>query len=281
MVKKLNQKEITKILQLINSMMEYKDKHLDCWEHYIDGYGMYFTRAELIVMQRIYAEVGIDIDIGQLPAIKSIGDSFDAYVENENSIEDTLIKFVYPSETVMKEKGWEETEIYLDETSFEYNDTDIKFSNMNEDEIQHELCRQKFGIEYADALPKLIIFMESVSDNTIYPNNSHLMKCERAGKFYEFAEQKPSIKRTKLYKQIIQCLNVIVEPYQCYYYVFDEMQVKNGCLYAFSTAGEISDSGEFICMLHSKLSRYLCIEILDLLLNTAEKHYGYNEKSGF
>jgi hypothetical protein len=204
-------------------------------------------------------------------------DEDDFMVDDElYELEEEINKFVFPGKAVMEKKGWEEIEVYLSEDCCDYDETDEEFVNaQNEIEIEKILCQKYFG-EYACILPKLVHFMKEVGSDDFWPNGSYLMKNKRAGKYLEYAEKNISIKKTKLYKQIDQCIDAIVRPYQCRYPDFDQVKIKDGCLYAFTTGGSYpSNEGEFVSTIHTKLSRYLCVEILDVLLKTAEEKYSY------
>lgn len=273
---KLTQKKIDELLRLIKKVDDYTFEVHYNWENYMTTNGIIILRAKLMAFWKLYYDVGIHIDVKPLDAISnSIDDvNFELSEDYLYALEDEIIKFVFPSDSYMKEKGWEVIEIFLDYNCLEYDDSDNMYKNLDEEGIAKALCKRNFG-EYADHLKSLLAFQDAVGNEWLDPCYSQIMKSERAGKFMEYAESVPNIKRTKLYKQVKTLIDGIISPFEWHYTDFESNIVVDGCLYAFTTGGCILESGETITAIHGKLYRYLLIEMLDVLLTKAEKKFGY------
>lgn len=269
-MKQLSLKEISKILNQFTEIAEYIEEELTSWEDYIMTRGLYIIRAEIILMDRIYKEVGLNVDFKFISALYLVEDFFEN-LDVMYEMESVMDKFIYPSATFMQSKGWEDTEHFLD-TSMKFDNNDCY--NWTEEQKIHE-CKKMFG-EFTDVFSTdLSCLLVDVKEDTFESCNTHFMKCERAGKFLDYAEVNEAIKESELFERINNCIDTITNPFQCYYPHLTGMQIYNGCLYAYSSGGRFTEWDESVTSIHGKMARYLCVELLDQLLSMAEKEYGY------
>lgn len=269
-MKELSEKEIDRLIQLLQKIEEHVSENNDSWRDFESHKGLYISKIEILAMYKLYEELGIEIELNDLPIIGEPSEDFES-IEVMYDLEMLMCKMLFPSEKVMKDNGWEETEILIDNEG-------IAIDTINNDEEALDSYYEECFGDFADVLTKPRLFFDYALSEYFWQNGAWTMKSTRAGKYFEYVNKHLPLKNTKLHKQIMYCVRVITQPFIFHYPDFDEMVVKNGCVYAFSTMGTFPDNeSETVGPLQGNPGRYLCVEILNLLLTRAEEKYGYNK----
>lgn len=268
-VKQLKLKEIENIISILRKIQDYKLERIYSWDCFLNADGHYLIKAEIIVIWKLCREIGLEIDFADLPKIypEKEYDDFD----NMYELEYVMDNFVFPDVNTMNEKGWEVFSI--DEDDILKGQT-IDRENCDIEKLIEEYCINTYG-NFAHTLHDFVNFMHMVFIEEFVSYRPTLLKSKRVGRYLSHVDKHPGIKRSKQYDMIMYCLDAVLNPFEIYYPVFSGYVIADdGCCYSFTSGGEVQDSdGEVVSLIHCKIYRYLCLELVDQLLTRAEKRY--------
>lgn len=274
---KKDQDEIIKNLRVIQDQMSIFDR----WDEIYSCKSQLIVRILACYMFNLYSELGITCKKKDFSRhLDKITE--DNVYDNISELEYVINSFVFPEDdedfSFMTQYGWDITEIDQDEYFYYEKEEDISESENNiEDEDRFDKMTNFIKDEYG-LLGEL--FMDSIrtildsADDDWYLSHCFIYRNKKLGKFYEYCLQHVNEVDLMLKDNIDFCKDVISVPLYFYYTFACDENIKDGCYYAISCMGEVSE-GEIISVIHGKLHRRLCVILLDILLDEANEKYHF------